>query len=272
MTFQQKLWKAGSAILWAIRPLIGYYLCTGLFMVAGRAIRHMQEQAEMFYGQSSNFYIFWGMVFFWWRMHRRCRKKGITLAEEITLKIPTVKKEWRFWLVCLGMGVSLSLFFTAFMTLLPDRIAGADRKSSEAPAGAGDRTLLVLMLFFLGPVTEEVLFRGYMLDRLLTGLDEKKAIWITAGIFAFCHISPLWILYSFPVGLLLSRLALEKDNVFYPILVHIGFNLPAVIVLAAGGGGRAADTPSGILILVLFGAIGLLLARLLLSELKKEDI
>ena len=84
MIFQQKLWKAGSAILWAIRPLIGYYLCTGLFMVAGRAIRHMQEQAEMFYGQSSNFYIFWGMVFFWWRMHRRCRKKGITLAEEIT--------------------------------------------------------------------------------------------------------------------------------------------------------------------------------------------
>ena len=229
MTFQQKLWKAGSAILWAIRPLIGYYLCTGLFMVAGRAIRHMQEQAEMFYGQSSNFYIFWGMVFFWWRMHRRCRKKGITLAEEITLKIPPVKKEWRFWLVCLGMGVSLSLFLTAFMTLLPDRIAG-------------------------------------------TGFDEKKAVWITAGIFAFCHISPLWILYSFPVGLLLSRLALDKDNVFYPILVHIGFNLPAVIVLAGGGDGRAADTPAGVLILVLFGAIGLLLARLLFPELKKEDI
>ena len=168
--------------------------------------------------------------------------------------------------------MSLSLFFTAFMTLLPDRIAGVYREISEAPAGAGDRTLLVLMLFFLGPVTEEVLFRGYMLDRLLTGFDEKKAVWITAGIFAFCHISPLWILYSFPVGLLLSRLALEKDNVFYPILVHIGFNLPAVIVLAGGGDGRAADTPAGVLILVLFGAIGLLLARLLFPELKKEDI
>ena len=56
------------------------------------------------------------------------------------------------------------------------------------------------------------------------------------------------------------------------ILVHIGFNLPAVIVLAAGGDGRAADTPAGVLILVLFGAIGLLLARLLFPELKKEDI
>ena len=69
-----------------------------------------------------------------------------------------------------------------------------------------------------------------------------------------------------------DRLALEKDNVFYPILVHIGFNLPAVIVLAGGGDGRAADTPAGVLILVLFGAIGLLLARLLFPELKKEDI
>ena len=74
------------------------------------------------------------------------------------------------------------------------------------------------------------------------------------------------------MGLLLSRLALDKDNVFYPILVHIGFNLPAVIVLAGGGDGRAADTPAGVLILVLFGAIGLLLARLLFPELKKEDI
>lgn len=272
MTFQQKLWKAGSVILWAVRPLVGYYLCTGLFMTAGRAIRHMQEQAESFYGQSSNFYIFWGMIFFWWRLHRRCRKKGITLAEEITLKLPPVKREWKYWLVCIGMGVSLSLFFTAFVTILPDRIAGAYRAGANAPAGAGDRGLLLLMLLVLGPVTEEVLFRGYMLDRLLTGFDEKKAIWITAGIFAFCHLSPLWMLYSFPVGLLLSRLAIKKDNVFYPVLVHIGFNLPAVMVLAGGSGGRAADTPAGILILVLFGTIGLLLARLLLSELKKEDI
>lgn len=272
MNFQQKLWKAGSVILWSIRPLVGYYLCTGLFMVAGRAIRHMQENAEVFWAQSSNFYIFWGMVFFWWRMHRRCRKKGITLAEEITLRLPPVKKEWKLWLSCLGIGISLSLFFTAFITLLPKGIAAAYRASSEAPAGAGDRTLLLIMLLILGPVTEEVLFRGYMLDRLLTGFEEKKAIWITAGIFAFCHLSPLWVLYSLPVGLLLSWLALKKDNVFYPILVHIGFNLPAVIVLAGGREGKATDTPSGILILVLFGAIGLVLARLLFLELQKEDI
>ena len=272
MTFQQKLWKNGSVLLSAIRPLFGYYLCTGFFMVAGRAIRHMQDQSEVFWQQSSNFYIFLGMLFFWWRMCRRAKKKGVSLAEEITLKLPSVKKEWRLWLACIGIGISASLFFTAFITLLPDAVAASYRASSEAPAGAGDRAMLLIMLLVLGPVTEEVLFRGFMLDRLLEGFDERKAIWISSGIFAFCHLSPLWVLYSLPVGLMLAWLALRKDNVFHPILVHIGFNLPAVLVLAGGGKGRAVDTPAGVLILVLFGAAGLGLSRLLFLEIKKEDI
>ncbi len=43
--------------------------------------------------------------------------------------------------------------------------------------------------------------------------------------FAFLHGSALWMVYAFLMGWLIGKVSIQEDNIFYAVLMHIGFNL-----------------------------------------------
>ena len=86
----------------------------------------------------------------------------------------------------------------------------------------------VTMLVFgvvVGPLVEELYFRGYLLARM----SDKYAELFHSFLFAAYHVFTPWMIISRSVGLLPLIVAVKKKNIYIGIIVHILVNLLDVI-------------------------------------------
>jgi len=79
----------------------------------------------------------------------------------------------------------------------------------------------VLAIAIVGPILEEMLFRGAITSVLLKAYTPKKAIIYSALIFGIFHINPAQILTAFLLGLLLAWLFYKTHSLIPGILIHI---------------------------------------------------
>lgn len=97
---------------------------------------------------------------------------------------------------------------------------------------------LVGTVLFVG-ITEEAVFRGLLLNTLLTRMSETKALCVSAGLFVLIHI-PIWItkgLFAVPLdalrtaamifvlGIAFGTVYIREKNLWAPILLHMTWNL-----------------------------------------------
>jgi membrane protease YdiL (CAAX protease family) len=271
MNWQQKVWKGAGVIFYACRPLLLYLATPGLAMMAGKLIRRYRYSNQEFIAESGNFYTFISLLIVWGVMTRVCKKRGTTICEEATLNFREQNR--KLAVLYAGFGFSISLFLSALLSLIPFRFL--TQGYSEAAGAIYQKPDLILVLLttgFMAPVLEEILFRGYLLNRLLTWFDERYAVYICAAVFALCHVNPIWMLYAFAMGVFLARIAIQKDNIFYAVCVHIGFNLPSVLIacIQTAGLGESLFFRSWILIF-LYGAAAVLTGRLIWFGMKEEE-
>lgn len=92
--------------------------------------------------------------------------------------------------------------------------------------------VFVFMAGIVGPIAEEVYFRGI----LHNVLKRKYGIFLTSIIisafWAAHHSEWFMYLYVFPMGVVMSYLYYKKNNILIPITIHISNNLFAYIRLA----------------------------------------
>ena len=104
---------------------------------------------------------------------------------------------------------------------------------------------LVLAAVVLGPVTEELMYRGVLL-RALTPRGERFALWVSALVFSLVHVvglnmEALWqsavtvLPPLFILGLILARITQRKGRLGPAIFLHSGWNLLAAFVLLLPG-------------------------------------
>lgn len=88
----------------------------------------------------------------------------------------------------------------------------------------------ILAITIIGPVLEEVLFRGAITKALLQQYSPTKAIFISALIFGVFHINPAQILPAFLIGLLLAWTYYKTASLIPCILMHILNNSLSVYI------------------------------------------
>ncbi len=99
-----------------------------------------------------------------------------------------------------------------------------------AAMGWDGKALLILTLVIVGPIAEEVLFRGVILPRLSPLLGAGLATVLTSGLFAVLHLQ-----YGFGVhvvflyGLMLSWARLRTGGLSAPIVMHMVINALATV-------------------------------------------
>ncbi len=223
LSFQQKLWRGTGTFFYAIKPLLLYLLLPSLLMCMGMLLSGKRTAQDMV-DRSGQFYYTLGILLTLYLLYRRRKKAGGSFFEEVTLEYRELD---RGRLLCLaGIGLGLALFFSALVTVvpLPEALIGDYLESSGSWAQGTDQVLALLSTILLAPVAEEIIFRGYMLNRLLGWFGQRESILISSVIFALCHVSPLWILYAFAMGAALAWISMKEDNIAYSMALHIGFN------------------------------------------------
>lgn len=102
---------------------------------------------------------------------------------------------------------------------------------------------LIGTVLFVG-ITEEAVFRGFLLNTLLTRMGERWALGIDAALFVLIHF-PIWYtggtfavplealgscVSIFVLSLLFSLSYLKDRNLITPILLHMAWNTGALLL------------------------------------------
>ena len=130
----------------------------------------------------------------------------------------------------IAVGIFASLGVSKLVTLFPiDGIIGNYKELSSNVMSA-DILLQIVTLILLGPLMEELLFRGLIYYRLMLLNEKAIAAYISAIIFGVYHLNLVQGLYTFVLGILLVYVYEKFSTLWAPYLLHMGANAIAVVI------------------------------------------
>ncbi len=136
----------------------------------------------------------------------------------------TVKAFFMFFIVGLAFMYIANLF-TQGVVYVIEHITGAETGNVvEDIFGGVSPVITVLFAVVIGPVMEEIVFRGIVLRRLLY-LGDKKAIIISALAFGLFHCNLTQIFYAAALGIVFGYVAVRYGRTIYTIILHMMINL-----------------------------------------------
>lgn len=272
LTFEQKLWRGAGVILEGLKPVVLYLFLPAVLMSLGMAL-FGGRSARAVIADSGNFYYALGIILTMVLLQRQSKKKGSSLGEDAALYSQGLSAKRALLLAAMGLG--FAVFFSAALTVIPfsGALMESYHDSSETVRNGPDRVLAMVSTMFLAPVVEEVVFRGYMLGRFLKWFKVRHAIVLSAAIFALCHVSLLWMVYAFFMGVLLAWVAIREDNTVYSAVLHIGFNISVFPIWVINGNDRWKELLFGDSLRVsLLGLLSLFGALAALRHYRREEI
>lgn len=96
--------------------------------------------------------------------------------------------------------------------------------------GAGSSWLMLISVFILAPIAEEILFRGLILEHSKNLLTLPLAIIFQAFMFGVYHGNMIQGIYAFILGAVLGYLAYKFDSIIPCILFHMAINVSIALV------------------------------------------
>ena len=141
---------------------------------------------------------------------------------------------WRAVLLAAGLGVVLGVAVPPLTAAVNRLMPQSDGGTVESVAG-GAPAWLLLITVMTASVTEELLFRAYLIERLarITGKLWPGALLSLAAFVAF-HLEG-WNLghvegVVLPLGAVMTGLYLWRRNVVFMIITHFMLDLPIVLI------------------------------------------
>ncbi len=229
LTVQQIIYYVLRDLAYACGPMFSYIGITILCIIIGYPFSGMTNEGFAVYiAERSNMMIALGVVLTLHRLYRKSRKKGSTFFEDASLYHKGIDIKKILMSFFFGMGVAL--FLSALLTFMPKVWIFATYDQSVAKIYQRyDILLTILESAFLTPLVEEIIFRGYMLNRLLRRWADMPALIVTTVIFSIMHGTSVWIIYAFIMGYIIGKLSMIEGNILYGIFLHAGFNMPSVV-------------------------------------------
>ena len=140
------------------------------------------------------------------------------------------QKPWAtlIWSAVAALGVVIpSVWLQEQMPALPDTAGETLQKIISTPGG-------YFVIALLAPVVEEVVFRGAILRKLLSGMRSKwGAICISAILFALIHFNPAQIPHAFLMGWLMGWLYMRTGSIVPGVVFHWANNTVAYLMAVA---------------------------------------
>ena len=91
--------------------------------------------------------------------------------------------------------------------------------------------LLNILLFAIIPAfSEELIFRGMILNGLARGIGKIGAIFLSGLLFALIHQSITQFIYPFIMGIVFSVVTIKTGNLFYSMIMHLFNNITTLTI------------------------------------------
>ena len=150
-------------------------------------------------------------------------------------KMLELKWKWRYLVyLLLAYGVSYlsDIVFSFFTPATSNQIA---LNELTEMTGRQELPYLLLIVCLLGPITEELVYRGVLMNTFLKDSPWYGDVLLSACVFGYVHVSdgitPLAFFTYASGGAILAFLYRKTHSLYYPILLHIMINITAFLEL-----------------------------------------
>ena len=133
------------------------------------------------------------------------------------------------WASDFGWGAVLA---AAMLTILTGFtiLTGVSSIESAPDGGFSIRFVGVIAVLIVSAANEELVFRGYPLQVLMTGIGKWPAVVFMSAVFGLLHhlnpnATPLGTLNTFLAGILLCLAYLQTRSLWLPYGIHLGWNV-----------------------------------------------
>jgi len=137
----------------------------------------------------------------------------------------------RYWVllpISFFMVFGASYILGAIMEMLPNYEAMMEQYSGMFEGL--NETMLLIGGGIIGPICEEIIFRGIILAGFLKTYGYKKAILFSAIIFSVIHMVPIQMIATFFIGIILGYIYYKTRSLWLVSIIHIINNLAAFVV------------------------------------------
>lgn len=125
-------------------------------------------------------------------------------------------------------GISLQIVANFLMAVIaiafPDSLTLYETVSKAAGMGDNNISVFTLIYLFLGPVAEEITFRGLTFGYARRALPFIGANVVQAVFFGLIHVIPIQGVLAAVMGLVFGYLYGRTRNIWVTVLVHLAFN------------------------------------------------
>ena len=131
-------------------------------------------------------------------------------------------------LLTVGASLAFAVLYTTLLSQVgPDKILPPD-VSEEIALGGYAVIATVGVIVLLGPLAEEVFFRGFVFAGLVRRLGMSRALAASSLIFALFHVDPRVMVPIFVTGLLLAWLYHKTGSLWGSFVAHATQNAVAL--------------------------------------------
>ena len=146
-------------------------------------------------------------------------------------RIFELKWKWRYPVyLILAYGVSY-LSDTVFSFLTPATSNQITLNELTEMTGRQELPYLLLIVCLIGPITEELVYRGVLMNTFLKDSPWYGDVLLSACVFGYVHVSsgltPLAFFTYASGGAICAFLYRKTHSLYYPILLHIMINILA---------------------------------------------
>lgn len=129
------------------------------------------------------------------------------------------------------IGIALVLpvdFITTFFSI--DKISPSTQQMFNMIFTQSSFPVLLLGIGIIGPILEEILFRGLIFNELRKNMPTFLAIILQGLLFGSMHMNWTQFLYAAPLGIIFGFIYIWTKSIWSTILVHIFFNSTSIIL------------------------------------------
>ena len=131
------------------------------------------------------------------------------------------------WLI----GLSVLLFWVqALVWFGVDSLVPPDTAQKALDEAGGSIIVTIVLVGILGPIAEEIFFRGYVLPGLVKKFGVGWSLLISSLVFGLFHIDPGAIVPTFALGLALGWVYLKTGSIWPAMFAHGLHNTVAVLI------------------------------------------
>lgn len=123
----------------------------------------------------------------------------------------------------------LSVFFSAVLGVMLSLLTYALTPEVTSEAVSVDAVLVLCVI--LGPIVEELVFRGVLLKMFSGSCGIVAGTLVTSLLFSLSHTEPVQMVYTLILGIILCVVRISSTSLWSAIALHLSFNLTGALFM-----------------------------------------